>query len=254
MPTQDIATYTIVFFLFLAILFRYLIIASIAFLIFYKLRRVNWKLIKIQSLFPKPKDYCREIGYSLLTVLIFTFIGWLIYLSPVKDFTLVYQEISEFGSAYLFISVVIIVLIHDTYFYWTHRAMHHPKLYRLFHKVHHLSANPSPWAAFAFHPLEAVVEAGILIIVPFIMPVHPLAIALFLLAMMAYNVYGHLGFELYPKGFSRGTFGKWINTSVNHNQHHEHFKGNYGLYFLFWDRLMGTVRQDYDQEFDRVAN
>ena len=52
----------------------------------------------------------------------------------------------------------------------------------------------------AFHPLEAVVEFGIVSIVPFIYPIHPLAIGLFLLNMMIYNVYGHLGFELYPKG------------------------------------------------------
>jgi len=40
--------------------------------------------------------------------------------------------------------------------------MHHKKLFRWFHLVHHQSTNPSPWAAYAFHPLEAVVEAGII--------------------------------------------------------------------------------------------
>ena len=83
-------------------------------------------------------------------------------------------------------------------------------------------------------------------------PYHPLAIALFLLLMMIYNVYGHLGYELYPKGFSQSKVGRWINTSVNHNQHHEHFKGNYGLYFLWWDRWMGTMRMDYEERFEEV--
>ena len=49
-----------------------------------------------------------------------------------------------------------------------------------------------------------------------------------------------------------GIVGKWINTSVNHNLHHQYFKGNYGLYFTFWDRMMGTIRNDYDQKFDEV--
>jgi sterol desaturase/sphingolipid hydroxylase (fatty acid hydroxylase superfamily) len=129
--------------------------------------------------------------------------------------------------------VALMLFVHDTYFYWVHRAMHHPALFKIFHRVHHLSTNPSPWAAFAFHPFEALVEAGILIIIPFILPVHPMAVALFLIIMMAYNVYGHLGFELYPKSFSKSKFGKWINTSTSHNQHHLHFKGNYGLYLLF---------------------
>ena len=87
-----------------------------------------------------------------------------------------------------------------------------------------------------------------------IYPIHPFALALFLLIMMIYNVYGHLGYELYQKGFSQSKLGKWINTSVNHNQHHQYFTGNFGLYFLWWDRWMGTLRSDYDQEFAEVKS
>jgi sterol desaturase/sphingolipid hydroxylase (fatty acid hydroxylase superfamily) len=130
--------------------------------------------------------------------------------------------------------------------------MHSSALYKRVHKVHHLSTNPSPWAAYAFHPLEAMVEAGIVVVLAFIIPVHPLSISLFLLIMMIYNVYGHLGYELYPKRFSRSRVGRWINTSVNHNQHHQFFTGNYGLYFLWWDRWMGTIREDYDKQFEEV--
>ncbi len=71
---------------------------------------------------------------------------------------------------------------------------------------------------------------------------------------VVYNVYGHLGYEVYPKEFSRAWLGRWINTSVNHNQHHQFFNGNYGLYFLWWDRWMGTLRTDYDRQFDDVKN
>ena len=106
----------------------------------------------------------------------------------------------------------------------------------------------------AFHPLEAVVEAFIIVLIAFLFPVHPLAVGIFLLFMMVYNVYGHLGYELYPKGFSKSFVGKWINTSVNHNLHHQTFTGNYGLYFLYWDRWMGTLQEDYDEKFDQVKS
>ena len=62
----------------------------------------------------------------------------------------------------------------------------------------------------------------------------------------------HLGFEIYPKGFHKHWLGKWINTSVAHNLHHKKFDGNYGLYLLFWDRIMGTLRKDYDDTFESV--
>jgi sterol desaturase/sphingolipid hydroxylase (fatty acid hydroxylase superfamily) len=26
------------------------------------------------------------------------------------------------------------------------------------------------------------------------------------------------------------------------------------LYFLFWDRIMGTIRPDYDEAFEEVKN
>lgn len=241
------------FYVILLIIFiRYLVLASAAFLIFYYFKKSVWSFKKIQSKFPGLSDYKREFLFSASTSLIFAVMGYLFFFGPVAKYTFIYRDIHAHSLTYFFFSVVLTLIIHDTYFYWTHRLMHHPRLFKYFHKVHHLSTNPSPWAAMAFHPLEAVVEFGIIAVVPFLYPIHPLAIALFLLIMMIYNVYGHLGFELYPRGFSQSKVGKWINTSVNHNQHHEYFTGNYGLYFLWWDRWMGTLRQDYDQRFDEV--
>lgn len=243
------------YFIILTIIFlRYLIIAGLAFTVFYIIRKQAWSFKRIQKRFPLNSDYIREIIYSLITAFIFAGVGYLVFLTPFVWYTKAYFVIEDKGWGYLFLSVVLTILIHDTYFYWMHRIMHHASVYRWVHKVHHLSTNPSPWAAMAFHPIEAVIEAGIIVVVAFIFPIHPLAIGIFLLFMMLYNVYGHLGYELYPKGFSTSFIGKWINTSVNHNQHHQYFKGNYGLYFLFWDRLMGTIRSDYEERFESVKH
>ena len=55
--------------------------------------------------------------------------------------------------------------------------MHHPKLFWVFHRTHHLSTNPTPRAAFAFNPAEAVVQASIFPLAVSVMPMHPLAFA-----------------------------------------------------------------------------
>jgi len=34
--------------------------------------------------------------------------------------------------------------------------------------------------------------------------------------------------------------------------HHSKFKGNYGLYFRIWDRLMKTEHPDYVKDYDRI--
>jgi sterol desaturase/sphingolipid hydroxylase (fatty acid hydroxylase superfamily) len=44
--------------------------------------------------------------------------------------------------------------------------------------------------------------------------------------------------------------GRWINTSVAHNAHHATARYNYSLYFLWWDRWMGTLDPGYDRSFD----
>ena len=53
---------------------------------------------------------------------------------------------------------------------------------------------------------------------------------------------GHLGYETFPKSLIKHPIGKWQNNATNHNLHHQLSKYNYGLYFTFWDRLMGTYQ------------
>ena len=234
---------------------RYLIIATVAFLIWYVLFRRITHSKKIQERFPVAADYTREIGFSVLTVLIMSFIPALVLGSPeIARHTKFYTNINQHGTVYFILAFPVMAIMHDTYFYWMHRIMHHPSLFKAVHLIHHKSTNPSPFAAYAFHPLEAIIEAGIFLVFVFSIPVHLIHLLFFFLFMILYNVYGHLGWELYPKGFSKHWIGKWINTSVNHNQHHQYFKGNYGLYFLFWDRMMGTIRKDYDEKFEEVKS
>ncbi|MEQ8626150.1 sterol desaturase family protein [Ekhidna sp.] len=230
-------------------LIRYFGVAGFAFLLFYVIFKSKWSYWKIQQTFPKPNDYWREIIFSLITVIIFMVVAVIIFASPLRNYTLQYESIDVYGKGYWWLSIFLMIILHDTYFYWMHRMMHHPKIFKWVHRTHHQSTNPSPWAAYAFHPIEAFVEASIIFPIAFIIPFHRTALLAFLVFMIIYNVYGHLGYELYPKGFNKHRLGKWINTSVNHNQHHKQFTGNYGLYFLFWDRIMGTIRSDYDEAY-----
>ena len=232
---------------------RYFFFAGLAFLVFYVILRKKNYFKKIQERFPRSRDYFREMGYSVLTILLFAIVPLLLIKDPaISKYTTYYTDISQYGKVYFYSAFIIMFFMHDTYFYWVHRLMHHPRLFKWFHLVHHKSVNPSPWAAYAFHPLESVVEVFIVVLFLFTIPIHKFHLVFFFLFMIIYNVYGHLGYELYPHGFSKHPIGKWINTSVNHNQHHQYFKGNYGLYLLFWDRVMGTIRTDYDQRFEEV--
>lgn len=234
-------------------LLRYGVLAGGFYLLFYFFLRNRYLHKKIQARFPSPLKIRTEIFYSLVTILVFSAMGTLISWLHHHGFTQVYSSISEYGWLYFVVSILLMLLLHDTYFYWTHRLMHHRKIFPYVHRVHHLSNNPTPWAAFSFHPAEAIIEAGILLLIVFIMPVHPLAVFIFLLIMTIMNVIGHLGYELYPKYFLKSKWGKWNNTSTHHNMHHRLVHCNYGLYFNFWDRWMKTNHPEYPEHFENVS-
>ena len=151
--------------MFTLISLRYFIIAGFAFLICYVFLKNKIAHIKIQLRFPVFKDYQREIIYSALTIIIFSFVPFLFLGNKdIRKHTTFYTDINQYGRIYFWLAFPLMLLMHDTYFYWTHRLMHHPKLFNTFHLLHHKSTNPSPWAAFAFHPLEAFVEVGIFVL------------------------------------------------------------------------------------------
>jgi sterol desaturase/sphingolipid hydroxylase (fatty acid hydroxylase superfamily) len=234
---------------------KYYAIAGIAFLVFYVLLRKRIAPKKIQARYPTAADYRRELLFSTVSIVIFALPPLVLVQNDVlRPHTTFYASIPRHGWVYFFGVFPLLFLMHDTYFYWMHRLIHHPKLFRLFHLVHHRSVNPSPWSAYAFHPLEAFAESLIFVIFLFTLPINTWHLFVFFLLSLVYNVYGHLGFELYPAGFHRHWLGRWVNTSVSHNQHHRHFRGNYGLYFLFWDRVMGTLRKDYDAAYTEVRS
>ena len=237
---------------FVLISLRYIFFAGVLYLIFYIWGKRKFFRFKIQQKFPENKNIVREISYSFLSLFIFALVGSSLFILRKHGYTKMYLQFSEHSVAYFIFSVFAFIVIHDTYFYWTHRLMHRKELYKYVHKVHHLSTNPTPWAAFAFHPLEAVVEVGIVPLMMFLIPLHPYAILIWVLYQTGMNVMGHLGFEMFPAGFTTGKISKWHNTSVHHNMHHKLVRCNYGLYYNFWDRIMGTNHAQYDQEFEMV--
>jgi Delta7-sterol 5-desaturase len=231
------------------IFFRYLVVAGIAFFIFYKWKKKHFKPRKIQTTLPAKVTILNELRNSIFSCLVFGLFILLIIGMKSYGLTMLYQDPLQFGYAYLLFSWALLIVIHDTYFYWTHRLMHHRKLFPIMHYVHHQSYNPTPWASFSFHPLEAIVEFAFLPVVVCCIPLHPLAILFWSIWMILWNVVGHLGYELFPKGFIHHPVFKWFNTSTHHNLHHQRSRGNFGLYFNWWDHWMNTNDETYEKTF-----
>ena len=232
---------------------RYLIFAGGALGIITLFRR-PLRFRQIQKIPFTSTQMTREFLYSLSSFIVFASVGLAGFrLNETVGFFAIYKVPDQYGWVWFALSVPVALLVHDFYFYWAHRFMHQPGIFERVHRIHHLSTNPSPLAAFAFHPLEAVIEALGFILILTVVPMHPLAFLIVSTLMITINVIGHLGYELYPSGLQASAFGKFLNTATGHNQHHRAFSFNYGLYPLVWDRLFKTTHPHYEATFDALT-
>ena len=234
--------------------YRYFFVAGLAYLIFWIWKYKRLEGNRIQSDHPEKRDIRRERLWSISTIFIFGFSGVATHFISKSGLGQIYYRISDYGLFYFCTSVFLMAWLHDAYFYWTHRFMHWKPAFEVVHKVHHQTTNPTPWAAYSFHPIEAVIQAAIVPLITLIMPAHYFAIALFLGYMIYLNVLGHLGFEFLPKGFTRSPLSFWHNTSTHHNMHHAKLHCNFGLYYNVWDRLMKTNHPEYHKTFDALKD
>ena len=185
----------------------------------------------------------REIGWSLASAAIYgvpagiVAWGW-----QELGWTLIYTEWNAYPVRYLPLAPLVYLFAHDTWFYWTHRWMHEPRLFRLAHAVHHASRPPTAWAAMSFHPLEAITGAVVIPALVFLMPIHVAMLGLVLLVMTIMGITNHMGWEMFPRQLVHSRLGGWLITASHHQRHHEDYLCNYGLYFRVWDRLCGTDR------------
>ena len=78
----------------------------------------------------------KEIRNSLLSAFIFGLGAHGIYELYNQGYIVIYFG-SEKSIWYHLLSIVCVLFMHETYYYWLHRAMHSRSLYRLMHKGHH---------------------------------------------------------------------------------------------------------------------
>jgi lathosterol oxidase len=234
-------------------LYRYLIGAGGTFLVVNTLLAGWLAKRKIRVEKPTWRQMGCEILASLRTVLIFSLIGLAIAVSVRLGLLTVYENPAARGWPYFVLNVVVLIVAHDAWFYWTHRIMHRPRLFRWFHRLHHRSYNPSPWTSYAFDASEALVNAIYLPLALMVMPTSILAAFVFTGHMMLRNAIGHCGYEIFPARADGRPLFDWLTTVTHHDLHHARARANFGLYFTFWDRMMGTEDPSYYGEFARAV-
>lgn len=233
---------------------RYIATAGLVSLFILAFWRVYFRSRKIQRRSATARDYRREMLASVRTVLIFSMTGFSLYLAERAGWITVYDDFAVAGAAYFGATLALMIVAHDAYFYWTHRAMHHPRLFRLFHWTHHKSRTPTPWTAYAFDIPEAIVIVGFVPLWVALVPMHAWAVFIFVTWQIVRNVIGHAGVELSPVSGRPSRLWGWLNTTTHHDLHHQSGRHNYALYFSWWDRWSGTEHPAYQARVAEIAN
>ncbi|MEO9051241.1 MAG: sterol desaturase family protein, partial [Ginsengibacter sp.] len=183
-------------FFFIIITGRYFLVAGLFYCIFYVWFPSKWKEKKINKKKYKPGQLKKEIKWSLVSSLLFSMAGTITVLLWQKGYTKIYSNADLYGWWYLPVSLVIFMLLHETYYYWIHRWMHIPRVYKIVHKVHHDSKIASPFTAFSFHPIEGLLQAIFLPVMLIILPMHYYVIIIQLTIMTFSSVINHLDIEI----------------------------------------------------------
>jgi sterol desaturase/sphingolipid hydroxylase (fatty acid hydroxylase superfamily) len=229
----------------------YGLLIAVAFLCIHVVFPGFFRRRKIQPVGYDGRILLHELVFTASTLLLGGFIG-------IATVRLLERGVAaiDFGATTpltVVLQVVTYLLAFDLYFYGLHRLIHVGVLYDWIHSVHHRSMAPNPLTAFSVHPLEALLTGGFLPLVLVLYPLHILTIAVVAAYYAVSSIVLHTGYEIVPRWWHRHAVTRWLVTPSFHDAHHAGITGNYAIYTTVWDRLFGTVREDFEQTLRAAA-
>eukprot|EP00924_Labyrinthula_sp_SR-Ha-C_P008605 snap_masked-scaffold_37-processed-gene-1.5-mRNA-1 protein AED:0.11 eAED:0.11 QI:0/-1/0/1/-1/1/1/0/258 len=135
--------------------------------------------------------------------------------------------------------LILIFLLDDFFYYFLHRAMHHPSIYSLIHKHHHRQSLPSRGYLDAGneHPLEQILGLSCVFlafeIINRFSSLHPLTLAAFMPIYATCAFLNHTPYDVKLFGY----------TVRAHEMHHRIPRCNYAQNTMLFDKLFGTFSE-----------
>ena len=142
----------------------------------------------------------------------------------------------------LFIAGLVLLPIWSAFhFYWMHRLLHLPFIYKHVHSLHHRNVNIGPWSGLSMHPVEHLLYLSSLLI-HFVFPSHPILVYFHVIYLGPGAAMTHTGYEdLLVRDKRRLALGTFY-----HQLHHRYYECNYGNQEMPWDRWFGTFHDGSD--------
>lgn len=132
------------------------------------------------------------------------------------------------------------------HFYWIHRWIHWPPLYKTVHALHHRNTNVGPWSGLSMHPVEHLIFFSS-ILIHWLLAAHPIHILFHMQHQALTAATSHTGFEgMLVKDQNRLALG-----TFHHQMHHRYFECNYGNLEVPWDKWFGSFHDGTEASHDK---
>ncbi len=133
------------------------------------------------------------------------------------------------------LAIILLPIWSALHFYWVHRFLHLPFMYKHVHSLHHRNVNIGPWAGLSMHPVEHFFYLTTLAI-HCVIPSHPIHLIFHIIYQGPGAAMTHTGYEnLLIRDKRRLALGTFY-----HQLHHRYYECNYGNQEMPWDRWFGT--------------
>ncbi len=204
---------------------QYFMVSSISFFTLYDRR-----LMKHRHFLPNQVQ--KEIAVTCKSIPWMALLSTFPFVAEVRGYSQLYENPDEYGWKYFVFSLFFFLFFTDMCIYWIHRGLHHPLIYKHFHKTHHLWIVPTPFASHAFNPIDGFLQSSPYHIFVFLFPMQKwLYIAMFMFVNFWTTSIHDANYKV--PNLLKGI----INCSAHHTDHHTLFNYNYGQFFTLWDKL-----------------
>lgn len=143
------------------------------------------------------------------------------------------------------LQLLFFVYLDDFLYYWFHRTMHRPALYKRIHGWHHRIVTPWAVTGHYMHPLEYGLTGAVAVIGPLLVGAHVVTVWLWFVVRQWEAAEGHSGYD-FP--WTPTHFLPFNDGAVHHDVHHARVRGNYAGYLPLWDGVFGTFARGYADE------
>lgn len=225
----------------------YVITVLSAYIVYFLTSFLSYYFVYDSENFKHPKylknQLKMEIKQSVGSIPLMTLFTLPWFVAEVRGYSRLYANSKDYPNWYTFCQFPMFLFFTDALIYCIHRALHSRLLYKRFHKPHHKWIVPTPFASFAFHPIDGYLQSLPYHIFPFIFPLQKVAYLVLFAGVQIWTVIIHDGEYL--------SHDPVINGAACHTIHHLYFNYNYGQYTTLWDRLGGSYRLPDQELFDK---